>query len=117
MKNFDQEKQELLQAIESADFMFSKTLTFIERWYLHTPCAFTNGNILNTAEQNQGSCKVLFFAMQEGLTNEQCLRCFGEHYRDVLATPNKDNHLNLRRLLVDGLNGIHFDGIPLSRIN
>jgi hypothetical protein len=51
----------------------------------------------------------------QNLSAEQALKCFGEYYRDVLATPGKDNHHNLRRLQADGLADIHFDQPPLRR--
>jgi hypothetical protein len=94
---------------------FASTLAFIERWFDFTPTAFRNGAVANTAEQNQGSCRVLAMALQFGLTADQTLKCFGEHYRDVLATPDIDNHHNLRRLQAEGLVGIEFDSEPLRR--
>jgi hypothetical protein len=54
-------------------------------------------------------------ALLLGFTTEQVLKCFGEHYRDVLATPGVDNHHNLRRLQAEGLVEIHFDQQPLRR--
>jgi hypothetical protein len=115
MRNFEQAKHVFLNTLESNENPFSDTLAFIDQWYEHTPCAFTNGNVANSENQNQGSCKVLAFAIAEGLTDLQALQCFGEHYRDVIATPNVDNHHNLRRLLKDGLVDISFDGTPLKR--
>jgi len=114
MNDFQQAKQDFLNAIQQNDYMFSSTLAFIDLWFTHTPCAFNNGSVYNSAEQNQGSCKVLAFALLEGLTTEQALRCFGEHYRDVIATPETDNHHNLRRLLKEGLEDISFEGTPLT---
>jgi len=43
------------------------------------------------------------------------LQCFGQHYRDVLATPEVDNHHNLRRVLKEGLDNISFDQFPLEQ--
>jgi hypothetical protein len=54
-------------------------------------------------------------ALLLGLGNEQVLKCFGEHFRDVLATPNANNHHNLRRLQQEGLVDIQFDHPPLRR--
>jgi hypothetical protein len=115
MSNFDTALADFLQSIENDTHVFATTLAFINEWYEFTPTAFRNGTVANTAEQNQGSCRVLAFALLEKLSAEQALKCFGEHYRDVLATPDVDNHLNLRRLQKEGLVDIHFDSAPLRR--
>lgn len=104
-----------LAAIEQPTHQFATTLAFINQWFDFTPSAFRNGKVNNTMEQNQGSCRVLSMALMLGLTKEQTLKCFGEHYRDVLATPGVDNHHNLRRLQAEGLVDIHFDQQPLHR--
>lgn len=115
MTDFEQARQSFLSAIESDNHQFATTLAFIDKWFDFTPTAFRNGAVSNTAEQNQGSCRVLAMALLLGLTSEQTLKCFGEHYRDVLATPEADNHHNLRRLLAEGLVDISFDQPPLRR--
>jgi hypothetical protein len=115
MSNFDTALADFLQSIESDTHVFATTLAFINEWYEFIPTAFRNGAVANTAEQNQGSCRVLSFALLEQLSAEQALKCFGEHYRDVLATPDVDNHHNLRRLQKEGLVDIHFDSAPLRR--
>lgn len=104
-----------LGEIESATHQFSSTLAFIDEWYTFTPSGFRNGAVGNTAEQNQGSCRVLALALLEELSAGQALKCFGEHYRAVLATPDVDNHHNLRRLQAKGLVDIEFDHAPLQR--
>lgn len=114
MSPFKVAKDQFLQALDSDQHPFSDTLAFIQRWYDVTPSAFQNGPITNSKEQNQGSCQVLALSERLALEKEQTLRCFGEHYRDVLATPEVDNHHNLRRLLRDGINDIHFDTFPLT---
>lgn len=115
MKDFDQALADFLSAIESDAHQFAATPAFINEWYEFTPTAFRNGNVANTAEQNQGSCRVLAFALMQKLSAQQALKCFGEHYRDVLATPGRDNHHNLRRLQAEGLRDIHFEHAPLRR--
>ncbi|MDY6981918.1 MAG: HopJ type III effector protein [Pseudomonadota bacterium] len=115
MTDFATALTDFLHSIESDTHAFSTTLAFINEWYDFTPTAFRNGHVANTAEQNQGSCRVLAFALMNMLSSEQALKCFGEHYRDVLATPDVDNHHNLRRLQKEGLVDIHFDGTPLRR--
>ena len=48
------------------------------------------------------------------LDKDTTLRLFGEHYRDVVATPDVDNHHNLRRVLREGTGNITFDQFPLK---
>ncbi|MES2603585.1 MAG: HopJ type III effector protein [Pseudomonadota bacterium] len=115
MNTFDQALADFLAAIQTDTHQFATTLAFINQWYDFTPSAFRNGKVSNSAEQNQGSCRVLAMALLQGLTTEQTLRCFGEHYRDVLATPGVDNHHNLRRLQAEGLVDIRFDQQPLRQ--
>jgi hypothetical protein len=114
VSTFEQAKSDFLTAIEADDHLFSSTLEFIAEWFDFTPSAFMNGHVANSVDQNQGSCKVFALAQQLGLSQEQALRCFGEHYRDVLATPQVDNHHNLRRVLHEGLDNITFDQFPLT---
>lgn len=115
MNDFDKALPAFLTAIDSDSHQFAATLAFINQWFDFTPTAFRNGKVANSAEQNQGSCRVLAFALLQNLRAEQALKCFGEHYRDVLATPGKDNHHNLRRLQAEGLVDINFDRQPLRR--
>lgn len=117
MKDFDTALADFRAAIESDSHQFATTLAFINEWFDFTPTAFRNGKVANSAEQNQGSCRVLALALMQGFSKEQTLSCFGEHYRDVLATPGVDNHHNLRRLQAEGLVDIHFDVKPLRRKN
>lgn len=115
MSSFDQARTDFLQAINSDQHLFASTLAFVEQWFDFTPSAFMNGNVANHADQNQGSCKVFALAQSLNLNQQQALQCFGEHYRDVLATPDTDNHHNLRRVLREGLDNITFDHFPLRR--
>jgi hypothetical protein len=115
MTDFNTALPAFLAAIETDTHQFSSTLAFIDDWFDFTPSAFRNGAVNNAVDQNQGSCRVLSLALLQGLTADQTLKCFGEHYRDVLSTPNVDNHHNLRRLQAEGLVGIEFDHPPLQR--
>lgn len=115
MSAFDSALQDFLAAIETDTHQFAATLAFINQWFEFTPSGFRNGSVINNADQNQGSCRVLAMALQLGFTAEQALKCFGEHYREVLATPAVDNHHNLRRLQRQGLVDILFDHPPLQR--
>ncbi|MNP78961.1 HopJ type III effector protein [compost metagenome] len=54
--------------------------------------------------------------MLEGLSNEEALLAFGEHYRSVLATPQGSDHGNIRALIEHGLAGVKFAEQPLKRL-
>ena len=115
MSQFEQAINDFLQQLQQDDFVFETTLKFIETHFNFTPSAFNNGGVENSQEQNQGSCKIFSLAQLFELTQQQALCCFGQHYRDVLATPEVDNHHNLRRVLKDGLENISFDQFPLEQ--
>jgi len=97
---------------------FATTLAVIDSCYEYTPVAFSNGleerRIVNLAGENEGSCKVFAFANLHGLTEQETLTLFGEHYQHVLATPTGDDHRNIRTFMQDGWAGIHFDQPPLK---
>lgn len=95
-------------------FAFSETLAFIAEHYDYQPSAFRNGEVHNAAGQNEGSCKTLGLALLEGLSDEQALLCFGEHYRSVLASPDGSDHANIRALISNGLAGVSFEKQPLT---
>ena len=113
MSSFQEAKADFLNSIATDEHLFANTLAFVETWFEFTPSAFMNGTVENRADQNQGSCKVFSMSQLLELTKEQTLRCFGEHYRDVLATPDVDNHHNLRRVLREGTGNITFANFPL----
>ncbi|WP_264482027.1 HopJ type III effector protein [Pseudomonas aeruginosa] len=69
--------------LRSEHHLFTDTLAFIAEHYSYTPSAFDNGSVSNPAGQNEGSCKTLGFAILEGLSLEETLLAFGEHYRAI----------------------------------
>lgn len=105
----------LLVSLDSGEHLFADTLAFIAAGYDYQPQAFTNGNVENAAGQNEGSCKTLGLALLEGLSDEQALLAFGEHYRSVVATPEGSDHGNIRALIANGLAAVKFAGEPLKR--
>ena len=102
-------------ALRNEQHLFAETLAFIAARYDYKPSAFRNGDQPNAAGQNEGSCKVLGLALLEGLTDEEALLAFGEHYRSVLATPEGSDHGNIRALMKTGLAGVVFERPPLVR--
>jgi hypothetical protein len=106
----------LLQTLERTPerVEFEDTLAVIDALYDFAPTAFRNGDIVNTAGQNSGSCRLFAFAKLHGLTEQQTLACFGRHYRDVLNNPEGDDHQNIRNFMRHGRTRIHFDAMPLT---
>ncbi|MHA6492752.1 HopJ type III effector protein [Pseudomonas borbori] len=107
--------EEFRTRLLDGQFTFAETLAFIDEHYLYQPSAFRNGPVANAAGQNEGSCKTLGLAKLEGLSLEESLRCFGEHYRSVLATPQGSDHGNIRALMASGLDAVHFEQPSLAR--
>lgn len=104
--------------LESGDNQFSETLALVEKWYDFHPSAFKNGldeqAVNNEKGTNEGSLKVFALGRLNGFTPEQALLSFGEHYRDVLATPEGSDHQNIRQFMRHGWPGIAFENAPLS---
>ncbi|KIH85205.1 HopJ type III effector protein [Pseudomonas batumici] len=101
--------------LNSGEHVFADTLAFIAAGYDYQPQAFNNGGVENAAGQNEGSCKTLGLALLEGLSDQEALLAFGEHYRSVLATPEGSDHGNIRALMAHGLAGVKFVEAPLKR--
>lgn len=94
---------------------FKEVIAFIEDHYDFTPTQFKNGNIVNEANQNNGSCKVFSFAKLNNLTKEETLSLFGDFYRnDTLGNPEGTDHQNIRNFMEFGWNGILFEGEALK---
>ncbi|UVM56781.1 HopJ type III effector protein [Pseudomonas sp. B21-012] len=106
----------LRASLKSGEHVFADTLAFIAANYSYQPQAFTNGGVDNAAGQNEGSCKTLGLALLEGLSDDEALLAFGEHYRSVLATPQGSDHSNIRALIEHGLAGVKFAAQPLKRL-
>ena len=89
---------------------FNDTIAVIESLYELTPTRFTNGDLINEAGENSGSCKLFAFAKLQDLTEAQTLACFGAYYRDdVLKNPDNNDHQNIRNFMQTGWAGVHFN--------
>lgn len=108
------EIQTLVQQAQNQQIQFSDVIAFIEARYTHTPTAFKNGANSNQATENQGSAKVLYFAQLNGLSAEQTLPLFAEHYQAVLNTPDATDHQNIRQFMQHGWAGVNFSGVVLT---
>lgn len=93
---------------------FLEVIQFIETQYYHRPTAFKNGTVYNEASQNQGSAKAFAFAKINGLNVADTLNLFAEHYQAVLATPEGTDHQNIRQFMINGWDGIVFEGEALT---
>jgi hypothetical protein len=95
---------------------FKEVIAYIDDHYDFTPTTFKNGNTVNEAGQNNGSCKVFSFAKLQALSKEEVLPLFGEFYReDVLKNPEGTDHQNIRNFMEYGWEGISFEGEALMK--
>lgn len=107
--------EHLNQSPETIDFQ--EVILYIDKNYKFTPTKFVNGNIINQANQNNGSCKVFSFAKLNNLSKDETLALFGDFYRtDVLQNPTGDDHQNIRNFIEFGWKGISFEGEALKLI-
>ncbi len=94
---------------------FDDTMSVIDGHYDFSPTRFTNGDLVNKAGQNSGSCKILSFGQLHELEESQVLACFGGYYRDdVLCHPSGTDHQNIRNFMTSGWKGVQFDRPALT---
>lgn len=109
----------LLQRIrnDTQTVSFPHVIDTINAHYVYSPTQFTNGSgddsVVNAAGTNEGSCRIFAFAQLNHLNEAETLVCFGQFYRDVLATPNGTDHANIRTFMRHGWKGICFSGMAL----
>ncbi len=110
-------KSQLLMQLNTNadDVVFEQVMQVINDNYSYTPASFKNGEMLNEAGTNEGSCKIFYFAKLNGLTKQQTLACFGCYYRDdVLQNPNGSDHGNIRNFIKTAWQGIEFQSVALK---
>ena len=97
---------------------FQDTIAVIETNYQFLPTTFSNGNQINKAGENNGSCKIFAFAKLQNLSKDETLACFGSYYfDDVLQNPEGTDHQNIRNFMQTGWSGIHFEKEALVALN
>jgi HopJ type III effector protein len=109
--------QNLADKIKSGEngISFQEVVDFIDTNFEFIPTKFTNGNIVNEAGQNSGSCKIFSFAKMVHLNQLETLQCFGDYYRiDVLNNPQGTDHQNIRNFMEFGWAGIYFENDALK---
>jgi hypothetical protein len=110
------ELKELLTALSQSPetVQFQDVISVIDANYEFTPTEFKNGDTVNEAGQNNGSCKIFDFAKLNQLDTQSALACFGDYYRkDVLGNPEGEDHQNIRNFMRFGWEGIEFKGEAL----
>ena len=108
--------QQYLENLKSGVQMkFSDFLELIEQEYTFSNIAFTNNGLSNSKDENQGSAKVFCFGLMHSLDEKDAIRCFGEHYKSVLESPEDvTSHLNIRNFLKMGWEGVLINKNALS---
>eukprot|EP00929_Paragymnodinium_shiwhaense_P015553 TRINITY_DN123667_c0_g1_i1.p1 TRINITY_DN123667_c0_g1~~TRINITY_DN123667_c0_g1_i1.p1 ORF type:complete len:568 (+),score=132.60 TRINITY_DN123667_c0_g1_i1:98-1705(+) len=97
------------------DVKFEDTIKHIEEAFEYTAKPFSNGSVSSKAGENAGSAKVFSLGRMAGLSDKDTLALFGQHYRDVVASPDGTSHGNIRAFMKTGWAGIYFpEGLALS---
>ena len=108
-------KQYLENLKTGVQMKFSDFLDLIEQEYTFSNIAFTNNGLSNSKDENQGSAKVFCFGLMHSLDEKDVIKCFGEHYKSVLESPEDvTSHLNIRNFLKKGWEGVLIDKKALS---
>ncbi len=105
-------EKELLTQLRTApeSIEFEQVMATIAKHYNYTPTRFENGDVVNEAGANEGSCKLFYFAKLNGLSEVETLALFGKYYRDdVMGNPAGSDHRNIRNFILDGWLGVQFD--------
>lgn len=105
----------LIHHLNQTAVEFSKVIAVIDACYDFHPTRFTNGNQVNEAGENNGSCKIFYFAKINGLSEQATLHAFGKFYTtDVLEDPEGTSHANIRNFMKYGWSGIKFEAEALT---
>ncbi|KAL7467216.1 hypothetical protein ACHAXS_007471 [Conticribra weissflogii] len=98
------------------DLKFEEFIALCDEQYEAGLIEFKNGDIVNMPGENEGSAKVLSYAALADFDKEMTLKLWGQYYRDVLATPDGTDHLNIRNFMKYGWEGVDFyNGIALTK--
>lgn len=102
--------------MEADSLKFEDVIELIDTHYEPGLLEFKNGDILNKQGENEGSAKLLSYAALSGMDKETTLKLWGQHYRDVKAKPDGDDHQNIRNFMKTGWEGVPFEnGIALTK--
>lgn len=107
--------ENLIEQLNQSATPFADVMATIEAHYDFTPTRFVNGEQINEADTNNGSCKIFAFAKLNGLSEQATLNAFGDYYtQDVLQHPDAEDHGNIRNFMKTGWAGVVFDGDALQ---
>lgn len=107
---------ELLAQLTKYPVDFKTVMQVIEDEYIFTPAQFTNGQIVNAANTNNGSCKIFAFGLLNKLSEQATLNAFGDYYtQDVLQNPQGIDHQNIRNFMQNGWAGINYSSPVLQK--
>ncbi|MDX1505869.1 MAG: HopJ type III effector protein [Spongiibacter sp.] len=105
----------LIAKLNNGPVDFAEVIGHIDQYYDFSPTRFRNGELVNEAGSNNGSCKIFAFAQLHQLSPQATLNAFGDFYTvEVLQQPEADNHGNIRNFIRSGWAGVHFDGEALT---
>lgn len=101
---------------ESPDTVeFDDVISALDAGYDATEVEFEVNGLKSAPGSNVGSAKLLSFGVLAGLSKDETLALFGGYYRDVVATPDGDDHPNIRNFMTSGWEGVSFPwGLTLS---
>lgn len=106
----------LIKALNQGVVDFKLVMQVIDKEYDFRPTRFVNGETVNEAGSNNGSCKIFAFAKMCGLSEQATLNAFGDFYtKDVLQHPEAEDHQNIRNFIKTGWAGVQFDGEALLK--
>ncbi|NLW04915.1 MAG: HopJ type III effector protein [Pseudomonadaceae bacterium] len=107
---------ELLAQLNQRPVDFKAVMQVIEAEYTFIPSHFTNGNLVNLANTNNGSCKIFAFGLLNQLSKQATLNAFGDFYtQDVLQNPEGLDHQNIRNFMQSGWAGISYSSPALQK--
>lgn len=107
--------EQLIDGLKSGAVEFSEVMKVIDQSYDFTPTQFQNGEQINSAGENNGSCKIFAFAKTHQLNEQATLNAFGKFYtEEVLGDPEGESHSNIRNFMKFGWQGIQFNGEALT---
>lgn len=105
----------LIDALNQNPVEFNQVIQVIDQFYDFTPTQFRNGEQLNEANTNNGSCKIFAFGKLHQLSEQATLNAFGKFYtEDVLVNPEGKDHANIRNFMDTGWSGIVYEGKALT---
>ena len=87
---------------------FAQTIALIDEHYQYFEVPFSVGDVKNKPNENTGSAKVFSLGLMTRMDEKATLRLFGEHYTAVQATPQGNDHANIRSFIKNGFPGVEF---------